>query len=198
MEENNICKSNAKAIYDSFNNRFLKKYGLDSLLEYFTNEEKIKIINDRTFNQILKPQNGCAYFAIVDTKHNVFDIVYCLGSYVMGNVKDTRDLIDLTKNNYDKTSIVIADITEIAELKAKSKKNNSSTDMVNHPSHYNYGDIEVIDYINQVTNGYKKGHVAYCIGNVVKYVSRAPFKNGLEDLKKAKWYLDEAIKKYEN
>ena len=58
MEENNICKSNAKAIYDSFNNRFLKKYGLDSLLEYFTNEEKIKIINDRTFNQILKPQNG--------------------------------------------------------------------------------------------------------------------------------------------
>ena len=70
-------------------------------------------------------------------------------------------------------------------------------DVVNHPSHYNYGKIEVIDYINQVSSGYKKGYIAYCIGNVIKYVSRAPFKNGLEDLKKAAWYLQSAIEKYE-
>jgi len=71
----------------------------------------------------------------------------------------------------------------------------SKVDMVNHPSHYNFGEVEVIDYINQVCSSYKNGTVAYCIGNVIKYVSRAPFKNGIQDLEKAKWYLDYAIKK---
>lgn len=65
-------------------------------------------------------------------------------------------------------------------------------DNVNKPSHYNYGDIEVIDYIEQVTNQYD-GYNAYLVGNVLKYISRAPHKNGQEDLDKAKVYLDKMV-----
>lgn len=69
-------------------------------------------------------------------------------------------------------------------------------DMVNHPSHYNFGDIEVIDFIEQVTKHYN-AHVAYHVGNAIKYISRAPHKNGKEDIDKAKWYLERAFEKWE-
>lgn len=48
-------------------------------------------------------------------------------------------------------------------------------DTVNHPSHYNFGDIEVVDFIEQVTKHYNSD-VAYHIGNAIKYISRAPHK----------------------
>ncbi|PNZ60960.1 hypothetical protein CD110_03860 [Staphylococcus casei] len=64
-------------------------------------------------------------------------------------------------------------------------------DKVNHPSHYNYGDIEVIDFIEQVTQHYNP-NVAYHIGNAIKYLARSPHKNGKEDVAKAKWYIERA------
>lgn len=60
---------------------------------------------------------------------------------------------------------------------------------INHPSYYNDGKIEVIDYIED------KG-LGFHLGNVVKYVSRAGKKDPAtkkEDLEKAKWYLDRYI-----
>lgn len=65
----------------------------------------------------------------------------------------------------------------------------SSPNMVEHPPHYNYGAIEVIDYIEQVTDSYE-GRRAYLAGNIIKYVSRAPHKNGAEDIRKAIWYAE--------
>lgn len=62
-----------------------------------------------------------------------------------------------------------------------------SKDNVNHPSHYTFGDIEVIDYIrDKLTPEEFQG---YCQGNVLKYVSRWRHKAGVEDLKKAQVYL---------
>lgn len=72
------------------------------------------------------------------------------------------------------------------------------SDAVNHPSHYNYGDIEVIDFIEQVTQQYEDGFDAYIVGNALKYLARSPHKNGLEDVKKAVWYLDRLIKRKED
>lgn len=63
-------------------------------------------------------------------------------------------------------------------------------DNVNHPSHYNAGKIEVIDAIEDWQLGFHAG-------NVVKYVARHKHKNGLEDLKKAKWYLERLIQNEE-
>lgn len=64
-------------------------------------------------------------------------------------------------------------------------------DNVNHPNHYKTGGIETIDYILAKLG--KEGTIAYCMGNVMKYTSRWKDKGGLEDLKKAVWYLNYAI-----
>jgi len=59
------------------------------------------------------------------------------------------------------------------------------------PSHYKQGNIEVIDFILDQKFSYMEG-------NVVKYLSRYKFKNGLEDLKKARWYINKIIEEKEN
>ena len=63
-------------------------------------------------------------------------------------------------------------------------------DPVNHPAHYKAGGIETIDFIEAKQFGYH-------LGNVVKYISRAYHKGGMEDLLKAQWYLNRAIEKGE-
>jgi hypothetical protein len=68
---------------------------------------------------------------------------------------------------------------------------NDTHDAVNHPAHYTQGAIETIDYMesalteDEIRGGFKM--------NILKYVSRERHKNGLEDLKKARWYLDRLI-----
>lgn len=65
-------------------------------------------------------------------------------------------------------------------------------DVVNHPSHYTQGGIECIDAITAATVG-KTGIEAVCVANVVKYLWRYEEKNRLEDVKKARWYLERLI-----
>lgn len=68
-----------------------------------------------------------------------------------------------------------------------------SQDMVNHPSHYNQYTQEVIDTITEWVKDYNSVE-GYYIGTVLKYLARAPYKGKkLEDLKKASFYLQEAI-----
>lgn len=64
-------------------------------------------------------------------------------------------------------------------------------DNVHQPKHYTAGGIETIDYIASSLG--REGFRDYCIGNVVKYVSRWRHKNGDEDLRKASVYLLWAI-----
>ena len=62
-------------------------------------------------------------------------------------------------------------------------------DIVNHPPHYTFGKIEIIDAIEDWQLGFHEG-------NVVKYVARAKYKgHELEDLEKAAWYLKRKIEK---
>lgn len=73
---------------------------------------------------------------------------------------------------------------EEPEVKAVPK----NEDVINHPSHYTRGNIEVIDFIEDQ-------QLPYHLGNVIKYIARAGHKGDkLEDLKKARWYLDRYIK----
>ena len=64
---------------------------------------------------------------------------------------------------------------------------------VDHPAHYTQGDIECIDAIKAATIG-KTGIEAACVANVIKYLWRYEAKNGVEDCRKAKWYLERLIK----
>tara|TARA_R100000664_G_scaffold22640_1_gene32122 strand:- start:758 stop:985 length:228 start_codon:yes stop_codon:yes gene_type:complete len=72
---------------------------------------------------------------------------------------------------------------------------NDETDMVNSPPHYNKANIECIDAIHAATD---EGYEYYLQGNILKYVWRYRYKGGVEDLKKAQWYLDKLIKEKEN
>ena len=67
---------------------------------------------------------------------------------------------------------------------------------VNHPSHYKTGQIECIDYMqDMLTEEEFRGFIK---GNVLKYIAREKHKNGDEDLRKAKWYLDRLISRLED
>ena len=68
-------------------------------------------------------------------------------------------------------------------------------DKVNSPPHYNNGGMECIDYIQQQLDEHFS---SYCQGNVIKYLHRWRYKNGVEDLKKAEWYLKAMIRDIEN
>jgi len=86
-------------------------------------------------------------------------------------------------------------ISSSPEEKKIRNYQNRDVDMVNHPPHYNKG-IETTVYIDSWDMGFSQG-------NVIKYVTRYNFKHDtkekqLEDLKKARWYLDDLIKMVEN
>jgi hypothetical protein len=85
------------------------------------------------------------------------------------------------------TNVTSTKLREMIEMIEKP------SDPVNNPTHYTDGGIETIDYIEA------KG-LGYHLGNAVKYISRAGKKGtnqGLEDLRKAQWYLARAIEKNE-
>lgn len=82
------------------------------------------------------------------------------------------------------TSDSVKDLYVTTDVKPVSISN-----MIDHPSHYNKGKIEVIDFIEDQ-------QLPFYLGNVVKYIARAGSKGDkLEDLKKARWYLDRYINK---
>lgn len=81
------------------------------------------------------------------------------------------------------------------EDRAIKMPESSKADNVNHPKHYCKGGLECIQVIKaQLTPEQNKG---YLYGNVLKYMWRWPEKNGLEDLRKAKHYLEWLIESLE-
>jgi|TARA_B100001093_G_C26230525_1_gene759999 predicted alternative tryptophan synthase beta-subunit len=66
----------------------------------------------------------------------------------------------------------------------------SKVDNVNKPPHYNQAGVECIEAIQAATDN---GFEYYLQGNIIKYLWRYRYKNGVEDLKKAQWYLTKLI-----
>ena len=105
----------------------------------------------------------------------------------------------LIKIPYDLTRVIDLSYELDKKYANDSKIENAKTtetqsDPVNSPTHYQTGLIETIDSIKNIL-GHEKFQ-AYCIGNVIKYLSRYREKNGLEDLKKAETYISFIIKSY--
>jgi hypothetical protein len=93
----------------------------------------------------------------------------------LDNCKPYQDYISYNKS-FEK-------ITEDYQNHLQIKSENN--DNVNNPFHYNVG-IETIKYI-------ESWNMNYIEGNIIKYVTRYKYKNGLEDLKKCSWYLKRLI-----
>tara|TARA_R100001460_G_scaffold25386_4_gene51054 strand:- start:843 stop:1154 length:312 start_codon:yes stop_codon:yes gene_type:complete len=80
---------------------------------------------------------------------------------------------------------------EKLRMAQSNKQSDNVVDMVNSPPHYNQTGIECIHAISAATNN---GFKYYLQGNVMKYLWRFDYKDKpLEDLQKAKWYLDKLI-----
>jgi hypothetical protein len=75
---------------------------------------------------------------------------------------------------------------------SKAVKHTGAGDIINHPSHYTQGSIECIDAIAEATK-HLRGIEATDTGNILKYMWRWNNKNGIEDLRKARWYLNHLI-----
>ncbi|HAK1629186.1 TPA: DUF3310 domain-containing protein, partial [Listeria monocytogenes] len=74
-------------------------------------------------------------------------------------------------------------------IKSRLIEFTDTSDNINNPSHYTAGGIETLDYIKAKVSDYP----SYAVGNIFKYVSRYEHKNGIEDLKKAQFYLNDLI-----
>ena len=90
----------------------------------------------------------------------------------------------------------IAKNYEIIFANKSEKKEEKAEDMVNHPSHYTSGGVECIDAITSALSSYKDSVDSWLVGQVIKYLWRAPLKGKYEeDIKKAQFYLNRLVEK---
>lgn len=94
--------------------------------------------------------------------------------------------------NDDCPSAQPGDIKYINQEVAIDKALNAAADMVNHPPHYADGKVECIDALEAATQGLA-GLDAVCTANAIKYLWRWKKKNGHEDLRKARWYINKLL-----
>jgi len=71
------------------------------------------------------------------------------------------------------------------------------SDNINQPSHYTYGKIDCIDAIDSAVTGLS-GFESFCTGNAIKYLWRWKLKGGVDDLRKAEWYIKKLIEEQTN
>ena len=130
--------------------------------------------------------------------------VKCMYSMYFGLTKDK--IYDVVKkdwtsyrivNDLGKTRDYPNALFEVVPTDEMTKPNiNDILDNVEHPSHYCRGGIECIDAIEASLG--KDEFTGFLRGNIIKYVWRYKDKNGLEDLKKAQWYLNKLIEVVKN
>lgn len=77
-------------------------------------------------------------------------------------------------------------------LEAQMERYNETPAGPTNPQHYRNGDIECIDALASATVN-KPGIQAICVGNVIKYLWRYECKGGIEDVRKAHWYLERLL-----
>mgnify|MGYP000249801407 CR=1 FL=1 len=115
-----------------------------------------------------------------------------------GKQEPMRDGYDQVNLDYNTDFVDLTTPQEreaILDLLAEKAQEDGLYDNVDKPSHYNTGNIECIEAIEEaLTDEEIRG---YFKGNCLKYLWREQYKNGLEDLKKARWYLDRLIKRLE-
>ena len=140
-----------------------------------------------------RKEENTALFKIKDLK--VGYKVKVLGDNMIGEVSEIADNGKSAEIQVDDGVYrVINDNNDFAIIEWNAVPEYAE-DTVNHPSHYNYGDIEVIDYCDQVCKQYPPELAPY-VFNAIKYLSRANHKNGREDIDKAKYYVQRLFDKW--
>ena len=116
----------------------------------------------------------------------------CLIGSKYGNLicyRDWEKYPNIIERNYD---IIFGNAEDTEEDKVEEK----TEDMVNHPSHYTHGGVECIDAITSALSSYEDSVDSWLVGQVIKYLWRAPLKGKYdEDIKKAQFYLNRLVEK---
>ena len=160
--------------------------------EKMTIEEKAEIVmtieeKAKKIEEYCNSNNYCSNCAIrnectCDFIENVYERAKNVNNNSLSNIYDIE-------KNYD---IIFGKESETKEEKVESK----SEDMVNHPSHYTYGGVECIDAITSALSSYEDSVDSWLVGQVIKYLWRAPLKGKYEeDIKKAQFYLNRLVEK---
>lgn len=102
-------------------------------------------------------------------------------------------VIDSSKDEIQSVKLTQEQEKEVDNLLPYGPSDSTPNDPVNHPSHYQGNGVECIDCIESAVSGLDGFH-AFCAGNAIKYIFRFSHKNGVEDLRKAEWYIDRLIK----
>ena len=147
-----------------------------------TDEEEKMTIREKAekIKEYCNSNNYCSNCAIKNR---------CNGSpvYYHDGVQLYPDII--IERNYD---IIFGKASETKEEKVEKK----AEDMVNHPSHYTHGGVECIDAITSALSSYEDSVDSWLVGQVIKYLWRAPLKGKYdEDIKKAQFYLNRLVEK---
>jgi hypothetical protein len=108
--------------------------------------------------------------------------VNCINKSLLFSVEPCKSCINNGGKGYN--------FTPLKDV-APSVNEKPVNDNVNHPSHYETGSFECIDVMLE-TQG-KEAVKNFCSCNAFKYIYRHNNKNGLEDIQKAKWYIDKYI-----
>lgn len=127
--------------------------------------------------------------AVIDSVGNLYTITD--ENYFDDWEQHMKDITVSVKQSNDENEIY-----RNIERRSVDLQQRKRNDTVNHPSHYNYGDIEVIDYCDQVCKQYSPELAPY-VFNAIKYLSRANHKNGREDIDKARYYVQRLFDKWE-
>ena len=127
------------------------------------------------------------------TKNKIYDVIKKdWTSYEIEN-----DFGKICSYSYALFEVVTEELKDYSNTDKMTKKIwNDILDNVEHPSHYCRGGIECIDAIEASLG--KDEFTGFLRGNIIKYVWRYKDKNGLEDLKKAQWYLNKLIEVVKN
>jgi hypothetical protein len=155
-------------------------------------EEKRRIVSDHCYN--IGDCDKCVLNDSSKNWKNTLSTIDCL-DIRESDEEDIDKAIKLIEESKDLDKAHDTDKLVIPNV-LRSKFNlppHKVNDSVNSPSHYTDGKIEVIDYIEDKKLG-------FCLGNAIKYISRAGKKNEEDiatDIKKAIWYLNRYLKQLE-
>ena len=119
------------------------------------------------------------------------------GDFDLEHIGSNADIIAYRLQKPEKSEQACDDVAEADDEADLNECIGQDVDVINHPSHYTKGRIECIDAIDSATTG-KSGIEAVCVANIIKYLYRYEEKNGIEDVKKAKWYINKLISELES
>ena len=139
----------------------------------------------------------------IDTEFKYYYFLEEDGEYIINikistlkNNNNTKDNIEVFNKNVFIEFMEIMDFINDEVTVIEDKNNDNISDVINSPKHYqlniknnNIEVIEVIDIIDNIVQNYTPKQ-AIRVANIIKYILRADKKNGLEDFKKAKKYIE--------